>query len=90
MRGLQLHPDDSLAAAASLDVLHVPGGFGQEQLMEDMVVLEWLRRQAASALCVFSVCTGALLLGAAGLLMGRRATTHWPSFHLLPFLAQFR
>ena len=69
----------------ALDVLHVPGGFGQEALMEDAEVLDWIRRQAAGARSVFSVCTGALLCGAAGLLRGRRATTHWASFHLLPF-----
>ena len=48
-------------------------------------MLGWIRRQAAGARCVLSVCTGALLCGAAGLLKGRRATTHWASFHLLPF-----
>lgn len=53
--------------------------------MEDEDLLAWLRRQAAGAHSVFSVCTGALLLGAAGLLKGRRATTHWASFHLLPY-----
>ena len=84
LKGLRLLPDATLAAAPPLDVLHVPGGFGQEALMEDDEVLGWLRRQAASAQSVFSVCTGALLLGAAGLLKGRRATTHWASFHLLP------
>jgi cyclohexyl-isocyanide hydratase len=51
--------------------------------MEDAEVLGWIRRQAAGARSVFSVCTGALLCGAAGLLRGRRATTHWASFHLL-------
>lgn len=51
--------------------------------MEDAVTLDWVRRQAAGALCVFSVCTGALICGAAGLLKGRRATTHWNSHHLL-------
>ncbi|MDB5610151.1 MAG: AraC family transcriptional regulator [Bradyrhizobium sp.] len=71
--------------APQLDVLHVPGGFGQEALMEDEEVLGWIRQQAAGARNVFSVCTGALLCGAAGLLRGRRATTHWASFHLLPF-----
>ena len=84
IRGLRLSPDAALADAPSLDVLHVPGGFGVEVLMEDEAVLGWLRRQAARAR-VFSVCTGALLLGAAGLLRGRRATTHWASFHLLPW-----
>jgi len=48
-------------------------------------VLDWIRQQAAGACSIFSVCTGALLCGAAGLLRGRRATTHWASFHLLPF-----
>ncbi|HUC66227.1 MAG TPA: DJ-1/PfpI family protein [Stellaceae bacterium] len=85
VRGLRLTPDAALADAPPLDVLHVPGGFGQEALMEDAELLAWLRRQAATARSVFSVCTGALLCGAAGLLRGRRATTHWASFHLLPF-----
>jgi len=84
LKGLRLTPDAALEDAPPLDVLHVPGGFGQEALMEDEAVLAWLRRQAAGARSVFSVCTGALLLGAAGLLKGRRATTHWASFHLLP------
>jgi cyclohexyl-isocyanide hydratase len=84
-RGLVLMPDATLADAPQLDVLHVPGGFGQEGVMEDEDVLGWIRRQAAGARCVFSVCTGALICGAAGLLNGRRATTHWASFHLLPF-----
>ena len=53
--------------------------------MEDEDVLGWIRRQAAGARTMFSVCTGALLCGAAGLLRGRRATTHWASFHLLPY-----
>jgi cyclohexyl-isocyanide hydratase len=85
LKGLRLTPDATLAEAPALDVLHVPGGFGQEALMEDAEVLAWIRRQAAGARSVFSVCTGALLCGAAGLLRGRRATTHWASFHLLPF-----
>jgi cyclohexyl-isocyanide hydratase len=84
LRGLRLTPDATLAEAPQLDVLHVPGGFGQEALMFDEDVLGWIRRQAGGARCVFSVCTGALLFGAAGLLKGRRATTHWASFHLLP------
>jgi cyclohexyl-isocyanide hydratase len=85
LKGLRLTPDAALADAPPLDVLHVPGGFGQEALMEDAVVIAWIRQQAAGARRVFSVCTGALLCGAAGLLEGRRATTHWASFHLLPF-----
>lgn len=84
VRGLRLTPDAVIGEAPQLDVLHVPGGFGQEDLMEDEAVLDWLRCQAAGAKSVFSVCTGALLCGAAGLLQGRRATTHWASFDLLP------
>lgn len=86
VKGLRLTPDATLAAAPKLDVLHVPGGFGQEALMENEEILAWITQQAAGARSVFSVCTGALLLGAAGLLRGRRATTHWASFHLLPLL----
>ena len=85
VRGLRLTADAMLADAPQLDVLHVPGGFGQEALMDDTELLGWVRRQAAGSRCVFSVCTGALICGAAGLLKGRRATTHWASFHLLPF-----
>jgi cyclohexyl-isocyanide hydratase len=83
-RGLRITPDAAIADAPQLDVLHVPGGFGQEALMEDTVVLDWIRAQAGHAR-IFSVCTGALICGAAGLLMGRRATTHWASFHLLRY-----
>jgi cyclohexyl-isocyanide hydratase len=84
VRGLILTPDATFAESPQLDVLHVPGGFGQEALMDDEETHAWLRRQAAGARCVFSVCTGALICGAAGLLQGRRATTHWTAFHLLP------
>jgi cyclohexyl-isocyanide hydratase len=85
IRGLRLMADALLSEAPQLDVLHVPGGPGQEALMEDEQVLDWLRKQAAGAQCVLSVCTGALLFGAAGLLQGRRATTHWSAHHLLPY-----
>jgi cyclohexyl-isocyanide hydratase len=85
LKGLWLTPDAALADAPPLDVLHVPGGPGQEALMDDEEVLAWIRQQAAGACSIFSVCTGALICGAAGLLKGRRATTHWASFHLLPY-----
>ncbi|MHB8812853.1 MAG: DJ-1/PfpI family protein [Steroidobacteraceae bacterium] len=85
LKGLRLTPDAALADAPPLDVLHVPGGTGQEALMEDAEVLGWIRHQASGACSIFSVCTGALICGAAGLLKGRRATTHWTAFHLLPF-----
>jgi cyclohexyl-isocyanide hydratase len=83
--GLRIMPDARLAEAPQLDILHVPGGPGQQALMEDEEVLGWLRSQAEGAKKVLSVCTGALLCGAAGLIRGKRATTHWASFHLLPY-----
>ena len=85
LQGLRIMPDATLAEAPQLDILHVPGGRGQEALMDDEEVLGWLRGQAEGAKKVLSVCTGALLCGAAGLLRGKRATTHWASFHLLPW-----
>jgi cyclohexyl-isocyanide hydratase len=85
LNGLRLIPDATLAEAPPLDVLHVPGGPGQEALMENEDVIAWIQRQAAGARCIFSVCTGALLCAAAGVIQGRRATTHWSSLHLLPF-----
>lgn len=85
MGGLRLTPDAELSAAPPLDILVIPGGHGQEALMEDEVVLDWVRTQASQAKLVFSVCTGALICGAAGLLKGRRATTHWSALHLLPY-----
>lgn len=82
--GLKVVPDTTLDAAPPCDVIFVPGGPGVGPLMEDRVVLEFLRRQAAQAKYVTSVCTGALVLAAAGLLKGYRATTHWLSLDLLP------
>jgi len=85
MKGLILTPETTLAEAPKLDLLLVPGGWGQEQLMEDEAVLSFIREQAAHAQYVFSVCTGALICGAAGLLKGVKATTHWAAFHLLEY-----
>ena len=86
LKGLRLTPDAALVDAPQLDVLHVPGGPGQQAVMEDERLLDWLRAQATGARCVLSVCTGALLLGAAGLLRGRQATTHWAALDVLPIL----
>jgi cyclohexyl-isocyanide hydratase len=83
-RGLVVVPTVTCEGCPPLDVVVVPGGPGQQRLMADVAVLGFLRRQAAQAKYVASVCTGALLLGAAGLLSGRRATTHWLSMPLLP------
>jgi cyclohexyl-isocyanide hydratase len=73
----------SFADCPQLDVLCVPGGPGQVACMEDQEVLEFLRAQAEGVQWVTSVCTGSLLLGAAGLLRGYRATTHWRCLDLL-------
>ena len=85
IKGLQLTPDGTLNEAPQLDVLHIPGGPGQEALMENETVLGWVRDQGKGAKIVFSVCTGALICGAAGLLNGRRATTYWAAMDLLPY-----
>jgi cyclohexyl-isocyanide hydratase len=77
-------PTTTLADAPQADVLFVPGGFGQIPLMADDEVLDFLRRQSSRARYVTSVCTGGLLLGAAGLLRGYRAATHWAFMDLLP------
>lgn len=82
--GLRFVPDTTIDDAPPLDLIFVPGGPGVGALMEDRRVLEFLRRQARQARYVTSVCTGALVLGAAGLLKGYRATTHWLSLELLP------
>jgi cyclohexyl-isocyanide hydratase len=81
--GMRILPDTTLADCPLLEVLCVPGGPGVSALMEDADVLDFLRAQAVGAQFVTSVCTGALVLGAAGLLRGRRATTHWASHDLL-------
>lgn len=80
--GLSILPTGTLAAAPQLDVLFVPGGRGCVPLMQDPEVLRFLRKQAPGARYVTAVCTGSLLLGAAGLLEGYAATTHW-AFHEL-------
>jgi cyclohexyl-isocyanide hydratase len=85
LAGMLLLADTTIAEAPQLDVLLVPGGHGQQALMHDEVVLSFIRKQAAGARLVFSVCTGALLCGAAGLLHGKRATTHWTAMEVLPY-----
>ncbi|MEQ7922192.1 DJ-1/PfpI family protein [Xanthomonas sp. WHRI 1810A] len=84
--GLLMMPTRTFRGCPPLDVICVPGGVGVDALMEDPETLAFIQQQAATASYVTSVCTGALVLGAAGLLKGRRATTHWASHELL---AQF-
>jgi cyclohexyl-isocyanide hydratase len=83
-RGLTITPDATFDDVPPLDLLCVPGGPGVDPLMEDARLLGFLEARARQARHVTSVCTGALLLGAAGLLRGYRATTHWLSLDLLP------
>lgn len=75
--GLSLLPSHTFETCPGLDVLCVPGGPGQQRLMQDQQVLSWLNRQGQAASWVTSVCSGSLLLGAAGLLRGYRAASHW-------------
>lgn len=81
--GFSLLPTATFAHAAQPDILCVPGGVGDQAAMEDTATIAWLQRAAAGAQWVTSVCTGALILGAAGLLKGYRATTHWASHQYL-------
>lgn len=84
--GLTIVPAFSFADAPRIDLLVVPGGFGTRPLMAEAETLDWIRRTAAGARLVTSVCTGALLLAKAGLLAGRRAATHWGAHDLLASL----
>ncbi len=81
--GLALTPTTTFADCPQLDVICGPGGVGVNALMREEATLSFLRAQAKGARFVTSVCTGALVLGAAGLLRGKRATTHWASHDLL-------
>jgi cyclohexyl-isocyanide hydratase len=81
--GISLLPTATFEDCPQLDVVCIPGGVGINPLLADETVLAFVRRQAATARFVTSVCTGALVLGAAGLLRGKRATTHWASHDLL-------
>jgi len=85
-RGMQIVPSITFALCPQLDLVMVPGGPGQQQLMEDAVVIEFLQRQARGAKYVTSVCTGSLVLGGAGLLKGKRATSHWAAIDHLKLL----
>lgn len=75
--GLRLIPDHTFAACPPLDVLLVPGGPGQTPAMDDAELIGFLAERAGQAQWTAAVCTGSLLLGRAGVLRGRAATTHW-------------
>jgi cyclohexyl-isocyanide hydratase len=80
---LVLTPTVSFADCPQLDVICVPGGLGTDDMVNDEEMLDFLRRQAKGAKYITSVCTGSLVLGAAGLLQGFRATTHWTAMEYL-------
>jgi len=82
-KGMQLLPHVSVAPAPPLDVLLVPGGEGTRTEVANAELIAFIRQQSASCRAVLSVCTGAFMLHAAGLLSGRRATTHWASLDRL-------
>ena len=84
--GLRVVPDYTWSSAPPISVLVVPGGFGTRRLLDDAATMTWMVNAAGAAERVTSVCTGALLLARAGLLRGRRATTHWGAYDLLASL----
>ncbi len=81
--GFSINPTDTFKTCPQLDVLCVPGGVGQKNLMQDEQVLGFLKQQGENARFVTSVCSGSLLLGAAGLLKGYKSTSHWAFKELL-------
>lgn len=81
--GMTIAPQATFSSAPPIDLLCVPGGWGVDAQLRNDRMIAFLRDHGASASYVTSVCSGALLLGAAGLLRGYRATTHWMSLELL-------
>ena len=81
--GLRVIPNYAWATAPAIDILVVPGGFGTRRLLTDDATLDWIRRAAAQAALVTSVCSGALLLAKNGMLRNLKATTHWAALDLL-------
>lgn len=84
--GFAILPTHDFASAPQADILCVPGGHGVVDALGDAATIDFIARQAAGAAWVTSVCTGAFLLGRAGLLTGKRATTHWGYTQLLPLV----
>jgi cyclohexyl-isocyanide hydratase len=82
--GFGIVPTTSFADCPQADIICVPGGHGVRQAIADEAIVHFVREQAKGAQWVTSVCTGSFILGAAGLLKGKRATCHWAYTHLLP------
>ena len=85
--GLRFTPDVSFGNCPDLDLLIVPGGFGTRKEVKNNTLVQWIVERSAKTRLTASVCTGAALLGKAGLLDGREATTHWKAFELLHMAA---
>ena len=85
-RGLGILPTCTFDSSPPLDLICVPGGPGVAEALADVETVDFIRRQGEHAQYVTSVCIGAFLLGAAGLLKGRRAATHWAYVDLLPMV----
>jgi transcriptional regulator GlxA family with amidase domain len=81
--GLRVLPDHTLASCPALDLLVVPGGWGTRAALNNAPLIDWIAARGRQVRTLTSVCTGAMLLGRAGLLDGRRATTHWRSLDWL-------
>jgi len=77
--GMKIMADYGLNDCPSLDILVIPGGWGTRREMNNALLLSWIAERAEKVETLASVCTGSLLLGKAGLLVGKRATTHWRS-----------
>jgi transcriptional regulator GlxA family with amidase domain len=81
--GLRIMPEHDLESCPPLDILVVPGGWGSRAQVHNVRLIDWIRARAGGVEVTASVCTGSFLLGQAGLLSGRRATTHWRSLDRL-------
>jgi len=84
--GFAILPQARFADCPAADILCVPGGHGVADALQDSATIDFIAAQARDARWITSVCTGAFLLGKAGLLAGKRATTHWAYAHLLPLV----
>jgi cyclohexyl-isocyanide hydratase len=84
--GFSILPTTRFADCPQADIICVPGGHGVREAIADSAIVEFVRQQAANATWVTSVCTGAFILGVAGLLKDKRATCHWGYTHLLPLV----
>ncbi|MBF7695817.1 DJ-1/PfpI family protein [Acinetobacter sp. EC115] len=82
-KGLEINPNTTFDACPDLDIICIPGGPGQIELMDDEDTLNFIKTKSLTAKLITSVCTGSLLLGAAGLLVGYKATSHWASIDQL-------